>query len=93
MKSNTKEQNQENTRAGSTLGQVARGITDEIGLTSPEKSASRSLSAQQIYALIQETAYFKAEARGFSPGLEEQDWLEAEAEIKARLGIGDRTGG
>lgn len=27
------------------------------------------------------TAYYKAEARGFEPGHEIQDWLEAEAEV------------
>lgn len=27
-------------------------------------------------------AYYKAEARGFAPGFEMQDWLAAEAEIK-----------
>lgn len=26
-------------------------------------------------------AYYKAEARGYKPGYEVQDWLEAEAEI------------
>lgn len=29
-------------------------------------------------------AYFKAEKRGFVPGLELQDWLEAEQETKRR---------
>jgi hypothetical protein len=43
------------------------------------------LSAQQIFAMIQESAYYKAEKRGFFPGYEEQDWTEAEAEIKAKL--------
>jgi hypothetical protein len=37
--------------------------------------------------LIQELACYKAEARGFSRGCEEQDWLEAESEIKERLGF------
>jgi hypothetical protein len=69
------------------LGEVARAVTDEIGLTTPENSATYPLSAQQIYRLIQESAYYRAEARGFSPGYEEQDWLEAEAEMKARLGV------
>jgi hypothetical protein len=27
------------------------------------------------------TAYYKAESRGFEPGHEIQDWLEAEAEV------------
>ena len=30
---------------------------------------------------IAEAAYFKAERRGFLPGLELQDWLEAERDI------------
>jgi hypothetical protein len=33
---------------------------------------------------IAENAYYRAEKRGFTPGEEERDWLEAEAEIKAR---------
>ena len=79
--------------AGPSLSEVARGVSDEIGLTAPRRSASPSLSAAEIFALIQESAYFKAEARGFSPGYEEQDWLKAEAEIKSRMGMSDRRGG
>ncbi|MGA7980170.1 MAG: DUF2934 domain-containing protein [Chromatiaceae bacterium] len=30
---------------------------------------------------IREAAYFKAEQRGFAPGYELDDWLEAEAEL------------
>lgn len=33
-------------------------------------------------ALIAEAAYFKAERRGFEPGYEMADWLEAEKEIE-----------
>ncbi len=32
---------------------------------------------------IAELAYQKAECRGFEPGHEWEDWLEAEAEVKA----------
>jgi hypothetical protein len=32
--------------------------------------------------LIAQAAYFRAERRGFAPGRELQDWLEAEAEIE-----------
>ena len=35
-----------------------------------------------VERIIQETAYYKAEARGFAPGGELQDWLEAESEIR-----------
>lgn len=30
---------------------------------------------------IAEAAYYRAERRGFAPGLEEDDWLEAEKQI------------
>jgi hypothetical protein len=43
------------------------------------------LSAEEVYKLIQESAYFKAKARGFAPGNEVQDWIEAEAEVRRRL--------
>lgn len=36
------------------------------------------------YARVAERAYFKAEARGYEPGHEIQDWLEAEAEEISR---------
>jgi Protein of unknown function (DUF2934) len=46
-----------------------------------------TFSNEEIYRLIQETAYFKAKARGFEPGGEVQDWVEAEAEVKRRLQV------
>ena len=48
-------------------------------------SARNQMSAEEIYRLIQETAYYKAKARGFAPGHEVQDWIEAEAEVRMRL--------
>ena len=30
---------------------------------------------------IAEAAYYRAERRGFAPGYEERDWLEAESEM------------
>ena len=35
--------------------------------------------------MIAEAAYNRAQSRGFAAGGEVQDWLEAEAEIDARL--------
>jgi len=43
------------------------------------------LSPEEVYKLIQESAYFKAKARGFAPGHEVQDWIEAEQEVRRRL--------
>jgi hypothetical protein len=34
-----------------------------------------------FHDLIAEAAYYKAARRGFAPGLELQDWLEAEQEM------------
>lgn len=41
-------------------------------------------------AMIAEAAYFLAEKRGFSPGDEIQDWLEAESQIESLLKHGMR---
>ena len=51
-------------------------------------SKPATLSNEEIYRLIQETAYFKAKARGFEPGGEVQDWIEAEAEVRHRIDNG-----
>ncbi len=49
---------------------------------------AKPLSNEQLYNLIAETAYFKAKARGFAPGREVQDWIEAEAEVRERMRAG-----
>jgi hypothetical protein len=36
--------------------------------------------------LILEAAYFRAKQRGFTPGYELEDWIEAEAEVMNRIG-------
>ena len=38
---------------------------------------------KDFLALIAESAYYKAEKRGFEPGHELEDWLAAEVEIAA----------
>jgi Protein of unknown function (DUF2934) len=40
--------------------------------------------------LIAELAYFRALERGFEPGHEMEDWLEAEAEFEQRRGTRQR---
>jgi hypothetical protein len=39
----------------------------------------------ELHAMISEAAYYRAERRGFAPGMEADDWLQAEAEILARM--------
>lgn len=36
--------------------------------------------------MIAEAAYFRAEQRGFAPGNEMSDWLEAESDVEHLLG-------
>ena len=56
--------------------------------SSSEALASRGerqpVPPEQRARAIAEAAYYRAERRGFEPGLEEQDWLEAEREVDGR---------
>lgn len=58
---------------------------DEVQVIQSHLTASSSvrLDRQQ---LIEEAAYHRAEARGFAPGHEIDDWLAAETEVDARMG-------
>lgn len=49
-------------------------------LASASKSSTK-LSNINTKNKIAEAAYYKAESRGFEPGREMQDWLEAESEL------------
>lgn len=40
--------------------------------------------------MIEEAAYYRAQRRGFAPGHELDDWLEAEAELVIPAGRQDR---
>jgi len=60
--------------------------SETVETRAPVAGHSRAqMSPEEIYRLIQETAYYKAKARGFAPGHEVQDWIEAEAEVRMRL--------
>jgi len=45
-----------------------------------------TVDAAKRRELIAEAAYYREEKRGFSPGGEIGDWLEAEAEVRQLLG-------
>lgn len=49
------------------------------------KRNTRNPSGQDFQEMIAEAAYYKAEQRGFVPGFEEEDWLQAEDEMMAML--------
>jgi hypothetical protein len=49
------------------------------------KTPIGAITQEDRLAMIAETAYFSAQARGFAPGHEMEDWLAAEKEVDRRL--------
>jgi Protein of unknown function (DUF2934) len=47
-------------------------------------------SPEEIRRLIAEAAYYRAQERGFEPGHELDDWIEAESEVMGRINGADR---
>jgi hypothetical protein len=62
----------------------------------PKASSTRSkprteiarvqLTQDELRKLVSEAAYYRAKQRGFTPGHEEDDWIQAEAEVLRRIG-------
>jgi len=53
--------------------------------TQREAPQTGAPSAEDIRRMVAEAAYYRAEKRGFAPGAEEQDWCEAEREVRDSL--------
>lgn len=51
-----------------------------------DASSTIPTSIDDFHAQVAEMAYFLAEKRGFTPGHEMEDWLAAEAQLRARSG-------
>ena len=67
-----------------------RGVTatvkPEPGTADVRPGSAPALSAPERERLVALAAYFRAEKRGFAPGCELQDWVEAEAEVLRLIG-------
>jgi len=50
-------------------------------------NARADVSPDELRKLISEAAYYRAKQRGFAPGHELEDWVEAEAQVMTRLGL------
>jgi coproporphyrinogen III oxidase-like Fe-S oxidoreductase len=50
-----------------------------------KQDAGSTLPEDELRARIAEAAYHRAEQRGFEPGHEMEDWIEAEKAIKGAL--------
>ena len=55
-------------------------IVDKEVNSDPDESGN-TLISEDLDTRIAELAYLKAESRGFEPGHELEDWLEAEQEL------------
>lgn len=49
------------------------------------RSSAAAITPQARHELISVAAYLRAQARGFAPGNEAEDWLVAETEVDALL--------
>jgi hypothetical protein len=49
-------------------------------------NARAEVSPDELRKLVSEAAYYRAKQRGFTPGHEMEDWIQAEAEVLRRIG-------
>ena len=54
--------------------------------SSISSNARAEVSPDELRKLVSEAAYYRAKQRGFSPGHEMEDWIQAEAEVLRRIG-------
>lgn len=65
----------------------------DISTKEAEHCTEPRITDDQRQQMIAVAAYFRAERRGFCPGYEVGDWLEAEAEIDGCLGATESGSG
>jgi DUF2934 family protein len=70
-----------------TSGTQADVVTEHVVVVvaTPVRAAGTPMSAEELQQTIAVAAYYRAERRGFEPGHDWEDWLDAEAEAKAQL--------
>ena len=50
----------------------------------PRATEAKTKVPSDLSKVIAEAAYYRAQQRGFAPGHELDDWIEAEAEVRRR---------
>lgn len=66
------------------FGSGERGVLEQMrGRGNREKKPAQVRASDPVrrHAMIAEAAYYRAQRRGFAPGHELEDWLQAEAEL------------
>ena len=71
-------------KSGKTVSSKRAGKSASV--TSSSKVDAPAINAGERQRLVERAAYFRAERRGFAPGFELQDWVEAEAEVQRLIG-------
>ena len=66
---------------GKAPAKAAKPVAERFGT-----QARADLSTDEVRKLIAEAAYYRAKKRGFAPGHEVEDWIQAEAEVRERIG-------
>jgi len=61
------------------MAATIKKVKDEV--SSDTKESGNTINFMDHDAKIAELAYYKAESRGFEPGRELDDWLDAEQEF------------
>jgi hypothetical protein len=68
-----------------TSATTAKKKTARTSKVKKSSAAKFEINAEERWRMIANTAYLKAEARGFAPGHETEDWLQAEKEVDALI--------
>ena len=61
------------------------GKANSFGAAMDSGAKQQSFSPEEQHSLIAEAAYYRALERGFTPGCEMDDWLQAEAALNHSL--------
>jgi hypothetical protein len=68
-------------RSRTTPKASAPATGEAAGNSRPASKRTAAKTTKPRHTMIAEAAYFLAERRGFAPGQELDDWLQAEAEV------------
>ncbi|HKQ22837.1 MAG TPA: DUF2934 domain-containing protein [Burkholderiales bacterium] len=82
-------------RTRKVLRSLKRGTKDSLRLPASKlqttKDPRTEVSDDEWQDMVATAAYFRAEARGFEGGSADEDWYEAEAELREHLSAGDSS--
>lgn len=73
-------------KAKATPNNTKRKARKSVHQNKSMKLNRTAVTEEERQQLIMQAAYFRSERRGFAPGAELDDWLQAEAEIDGDLG-------